>query len=89
MISTDHFLTVKDVFYQRLHQTADLFNIIRHLSLIHISFPWKSLSPRQTHTPSLLAKQSLCAVQRGRSFDFAVFIAFSVLSLKIERLTPL
>ena len=28
-------------------------------------------------------------VQPGRPFDFAVPIAFSVLSLKIERLTPL
>ena len=34
MISTAYFLTVKDVLYQRLHQTADFFNVIRHRPLL-------------------------------------------------------
>ena len=34
MISTAHFLTVEDVFYQRLHQTADLLDVIRHRALL-------------------------------------------------------
>ena len=34
MISTAHFLTVKDIFYQRLHQTADLLDVIRHCALL-------------------------------------------------------
>ncbi|MEX3030371.1 hypothetical protein [[Clostridium] scindens] len=70
-------------------QQTEMKEYLSQAFRIDQSFPWKSLSPRQTHTPSLLAKQSLCAVQRGRPFDFAVFIAFSILSLKIERLTPL
>ena len=34
MISTAHFLTVENVLYQRLHQAADFFNVIRHRPLL-------------------------------------------------------
>ena len=34
MISTARFLTVKDIFYQRLHQTADFLDVIRHRPLL-------------------------------------------------------
>ena len=34
MISTANILTVEDVLYQRLHQTADLLDVIRHRALL-------------------------------------------------------
>ena len=34
MISTAHFLTVENVFCQRLHQAADFLDVVRHRPLL-------------------------------------------------------